>query len=257
MAATRTAAQGIVPQGQTLFYQRYASPEDSTATRFFSASYADSMIYTDVDSFVVRREDLTRARWSANYQDGLAQWFRNSDPGDPAANVVELAGFQRPGLRVFYEPPLPWMASANALAAGDTTWTWKGRIWPVSGTGLPDSLVFTAEAQEPVLLSDGSSPLGWRVRVEGPASSLALDSLRLDLAGRILRPEGGLARFGATTSWFGSFDDGSGRWLLLKDGQVSFLRSQATPTQRESMGSWRARYLRGRSTDSDRLNDER
>lgn len=239
------AAQGLAPLGRT---HTYGVLSDSTVvTHSFASTFSDSTLYTGVDSFVVRRQDVIRSAWSRSFQDSLVQWFRNSDPGDPVQNQVQLVGFERPGLRVFYEPPLPWIASVTQLSAGDSTWAWSGKVWPTHGTGLPDSLTFRAQAEEPVLLFDGTTIVGWRILVEEPVVIPTSQGEWVDLAGRLVPVLDREKAFAATTSWYGAYNDGGSHWVLLRDAQLALLPDRATPVRRESMGSWRARYGGGSS----------
>ncbi len=243
---TETAeAGGFVPRGTTYLYEEVV---DSTVSLSFGVSFEDSSIYAGADSFVVQRDDVIRAQWSQKFQGGLVQWFRNSDPSNPAANEIQLVGFDRPALRVFYEPPLPWVASDDRLAGGDSTWTWVGRVSVPAGVGSPDSLRFSIGALDTVALFGGVPALARRIRVEDAAVLALPTGESVDLSGRNL--SGVRARrFLTTDSWYGSAR-GNGQFLriLFRDDQVVLHPEGVVPVTKASMGSLRWLYRsRGRN----------
>lgn len=237
VAPVPAASQGLVPRGRGYDYTLLA--DSSTVRLEIFEDYADSTLYTDVDSLFNRFDDVIVAQWGLAYEDSLRRWYRNTDPEDPLANEIQLVGYSRPGLRILYEPPLPLVPSITELETG-ATWTWSGRVWPPEFDTLPDTLYFQSEILEPVDFLDGSSLPAWKLRLQESASFPIAGGGRVDLTGARL-PDGA-KRFDPIVYWYGAFNDGGPHRLRMRDGKALLDLDQSTPVRRESMGRLRARF---------------
>lgn len=237
-SAGSARGQGLVPQGR--IYEYAVLVDSSVVTLEFETAFADSSsLYGDVDSTVVRFDDVIPAQWSYAFADSLRRYWRNDTPGDPVENEIQLVGFERPGLRVFYDPPLPWVPSLTELSVG-LEWMWVGRIWPDALSAGPDTLHFRVEAAENVEFHAGSSLPAWKLIVqESPDFPVAAGG-SVDLTGWPKRSD--QKRFEPLHYWYGAFYDGGPHQLRLRDDEVMLVPDLATPVRRESMGGFRARF---------------
>ena len=188
-------------------------------------------------------------QWSFAFADSLRRYWRNSSPSDPVGNEIQLVGFERPGIRRFYDPPVLWVPAITELSEG-YQWTWIGRMWPESTEADADTLYFRAEGQESVELLDGGSLLAWKIRVQaGPDFPLAAQGA-VDLTGWPMAVR--KKTFDPLHYWYGPFNDGGPHRLRLRDDAVLFVPDLSTPVREESMGGLRARFAPGTSGERHR-----
>lgn len=237
LAAGVVHAQGLVPQGR--FYEYATLVDSSVVSVQFETAFADTSLYDDVDSTVVRFDDVIPAQWSYAFADSLRRYWRNDTAADPLENEIQLVGFERPGLRVFYDPPLPWVPALSELSVG-LEWTWTGRIWPDALGAETDTLYFRVDAAESVEFLDGSSLPAWKLIVqESPNFPVAGERI-VDLTG--WPKQSTTKRFDPLHYWYGAFYDGGPHQLRLRDDEVLLVPDLSTPVRRESMGGLRARF---------------
>lgn len=237
--ADSARGQGLVPQGRA--YEYTVLVDSSVVNLEFETAFADSSLYDDVDSTLVRFDDVIPAQWSYAFADSLRRYWRNDTPGDPIENEIQLVGFERPGLRVFYDPPLPWVPSLAEISVG-LEWVWVGRTWPDALSAGPDTLHFRVEAAESVEFQSGSSLPAWKLIVQESPDFPVATGGSVDLTG--WPKQRGQKRFEPLHYWYGAFYDGGRHQLRLRDDEVILRPDLSTPVRRESMGGFRGRFLK-------------